>query len=275
METVENAKKRFFIDLWNDPLEFASFIEKAEPINERYSFYEQYKPDKIDLKRFRVGEYADIERYKCVLDDIVCEDKVASASVDVVGSRPIISRVLAGNPYNMYNRSTKRSVQLNCNILIDMSVSSGVSNGTIKEIGKKVLATIERLELEGHSLGIIAGCSGSIESFSDLMAVRIKEIGEPLELTKISYPLSNPSFLRRFNFYWHTLYKEIEYMPNLGHPITCDFSQDMLSNEISKAIGEKTLYLPFTLFNGWREERIFDYIKEQLTELDKNVFLEL
>ena len=106
------------------------------------------------------------------------------------------------------------------------------------------------------------------------MGVRVKEIGEPLELTKLCYSLSNPNFLRKFNFYWHGLHKEIKYMSGLGKPLDVIFTKEDLSRSISYGIGEKTLYLPFTLFRGWDEDKIFNYIKEKLEALDKEVFLE-
>ena len=263
-----------FIDIWEDMLEFANFVENAEPCNENYLYERVYKPNNIDFERMRCGDEQAIMHYQTILDDITCEDKINGTTIDVVGNRPIISRVLSGNPYNMYKRFRKESLQLNCNICLDMSVSHGVSNGTIKEIGQRVLATIERLELEGHSLGIHAICSGTTSSFAAIMGVRIKEIGMPLELTKISYPLSNPNFLRRFNFYWHTLYKEIEYMSGLGTPLTVRYTDLELTNAISQALGVKTLYLPFTLFKGWDENKIFDYIKDKLAEMDEKIFID-
>ena len=266
--------KEMFLDFWNDPLDFVHFIETAPTINYQYSSYFDTKPDNTNIEKFRVGEKVDIMKYKCFLDDIVCEDKVNGVAVDIVGTRPIISRVLNGNPYNMFRQYKQKRQQLNLNIMLDMSVPANVSNGTIREIGQRVLATIEKLELEGHSLGLIAACGGSIGNFSSLMCVRLKDVGENLELTKICYPLSNPNFLRKFNFYWHCLYNEIKYMSGLGQPLDYHFSKDDISRSVSYGIGEKTLYLPFTLFRGWDEERIFKYIKEKLETLDNSVFLD-
>lgn len=267
-------KKECFVDIWEDSISFSDFIEKAVPCNDSFSSQEDDKPESQDFEEMKRGTKQVIRRYKTHLDDIVCESKVNGTTVDIVGSRPIISRVLSGNPYNMYRRYKKESLQMNCNVCIDMSVPWNVSNGTIQEIGERVIATIERLELEGHSLGIIACCGGETDNFASLMGVKLKEIGMPLELTKISYPLSNPHFLRKFNFYWHCLNKEIKYMPNLGQALTYRHNNLVLSQAISEAVGTKTLYLPFTLFNGWSEDRIFDHVKKQLEEIDANVFIE-
>lgn len=267
-------KKECFVDIWEDSVSFSDFIEKAEPCNDSFSSMRDDKPEAEDFEEMKRGTKQVIRHYKTHLDDIVCENKVNGTTVDIVGSRPIISRVLSGNPYNMYRRYKKESLQMNCNICIDMSVPCFTSNGTIQEIGERVIATIERLELEGHSLGIIACCGGETNDFACLMGVKLKEIGMPLELTKISYPLSNPRFLRKFNFYWHCLNKEIKYMPNLGQCLTLRHDKIELNQAISEATGVKTLYLPFTLFGGWSEDYIFDYVKKQLEELDANVFIE-
>lgn len=266
--------KEMFLDFWNEPLDFAHFIETAVPINTYYYDQIDAKPSECELNKFRVGEKVNILKYKCFLDDIVCEDKVNGVTIDVVGTRPIISRVLNGNPYNMFRQYKQKKQQLNLNVMLDMSVPANVPNGTIREIGERVLATVEKLELEGHSLGIIAACGGSTGDRNNLMCVRLKGIGESLELTKICYPLSNPNFLRKFNFYWHCLYKEVPYMRNLGQPLDYHHNKDDISRSVSYGIGEKTLYLPFTLFRGWDEERIFKYIKEKLETLDNTVYLE-
>ena len=121
---------------------------------------------------------------------------------DIVGFMPNVPNYLLGLPNNMYNETPNKISQKVLNIVLIMSVSSGVSKSTLKDVGMKYAQVIDLLEKAGYRVNLYIGHSGIYEREIDSCIIRIKTDREPFNLKKCVFPIAHPSMFRRVMFRW-------------------------------------------------------------------------
>lgn len=129
---------------------------------------------------------------------------------DFCGFAPNVGAVVSGSPINMYNvkRTTYRSTKV-LNIFYFIGASYDVDKKDIAAAGAKLLNIINTLEARGYRTNlfaarcIIPSINGKEHESSLLnLAIKIKDSGKHLNITKIAYPIAHPSFFRRHCFKW-------------------------------------------------------------------------
>lgn len=159
----------------------------------------------------------------------------------VQGFIPNMGRLLSGHPQNMIN--IRRNVTKNTkvvNIVYNAAVNCEVKEQDIAKQGSRLLAVTKDLESKGYQCNIFV-MSFAVYSSSNnkgVLAIKIKDAGKPLNITRLAFPLVNSDFLRRFFFYWiekHELY-------NKNYGVACNSCRDDMQKEI-KALTPK--------FNGF------------------------
>ena len=141
---------------------------------------------------------------------------------DIVGFTPNVPNYVMGIPTNMIrdNRNIIKSKVIN--IFINLCASAMVRQSTIKKNAAIYVAAINSLEKQGYRCNVWVGDCGSSGSAKYGYAIKIKSDREPLNLTKMAFPLSHPSMLRRLGFKW------IETLPvdfthsGYGQPVDSD-----------------------------------------------------
>lgn len=121
------------------------------------------------------------------------------------GFIPNMGRVMTGHPENMIN--VRRQICKNTkvvNIFANVRVSCGMKAAEAARRGALVLSYINGLEKNGYRVNLYVG---QISKFQDSkntagLAVKVKDSGKPLNVTKVAFPLVNPSFFRRICFRW-------------------------------------------------------------------------
>lgn len=129
---------------------------------------------------------------------------------DFCGFAPNVGAVVSGSPINMYNikRTTYRNTKV-LNLVYFIGASCVVSKKEIAAAGAKLLNVINTLEARGYRINLFAArcatpaINGKIQKNSLLnLAIKIKDSGKHLNITKIAYPIAHPSFFRRHCFKW-------------------------------------------------------------------------
>lgn len=129
---------------------------------------------------------------------------------DFCGFVPNVGAVASGSPINMYNvkQTTYRNTKV-LNFVYFIGASCGVDKKELAAAGAKLLNVINTLEAQGYRTNIFAArcvvptINGKVENKSRLnVAVKIKDSGKHLNITKIAYPIAHPSFFRRHCFKW-------------------------------------------------------------------------
>ena len=110
----------------------------------------------------------------------------------------------------MYNvkQTTYRNTKV-LNIVYFIGASYDVDKKELAAAGAKLLNIINTLEAQGYRTNIFAArciipkINGKTQKNSLLnLAVKIKDSGKHLNITKIAYPVAHPSFFRRHCFAW-------------------------------------------------------------------------
>jgi hypothetical protein len=125
----------------------------------------------------------------------------------VVGSQASVPRYLQGIPTNMISRQTTYSKQKVITITKDVCYSCGVSAEEILEESTKAFQIIQALENGGQRvrLNVMVATFRNDPKRGRLLnicKVCIKQPEERLNISKMAFPISHPSMLRRFFFKW-------------------------------------------------------------------------
>lgn len=155
----------------------------------------------------------------------------------VCGCLPNIPLYLIGSPANMLNFKKVKLKTKTIDILINVAISCGVEQSAFVEIGAKVAAIIRRIEKNGIRVNLFVGCLS--ESGGDIVGVliNIKKNTAPLNMLNITYPLINPSMVRRhFLRYLETLPQKINkgFAKGYGFPIKFDKVKNLYPAELKK-----------------------------------------
>lgn len=123
-----------------------------------------------------------------------------------VGFVPNVPAYLSGNPNNMFFvRSQSYKSTKVINLVINSTISYDIDGDDLLTFGVRLLNIVVKLEAKGYRLNIY---KSDISQYKDsgknigVLLVKIKDSGKPLNLTKVAYPLANPSFYRRHVFNW-------------------------------------------------------------------------
>lgn len=129
---------------------------------------------------------------------------------DFCGFVPNVGAVVSGSPINMYNvkQTTYRNTKV-LNIIYFVGASCVVDKKELAAAGAKLLNVINTLEARGYKVNLfVATClipqiNGRKRADRRLnMAIKIKDSGKHLNITKIAYPIAHPSFFRRHCGLW-------------------------------------------------------------------------
>lgn len=129
---------------------------------------------------------------------------------DFCGFAPNVGAVVSGNPINMYNvkQTTHRNTKV-LNIFYFVGASCIVDKKELAAAGAKLLNVINTLEARGYRANLfVATCLIPQINFRKKtdsrlnFAIKIKDSGKHLNITKIAYPIAHPSFFRRHCGLW-------------------------------------------------------------------------
>lgn len=136
---------------------------------------------------------------------------------DFCGFVPNVGAALTGHPVNMLNvkQATYKNTKV-LSLIYFIDIAWYVDKKELAEAGAKLLNVINTLEVRGYRLNLFMALCSHPEVNHEIkkddflnVAVKIKDSGKHLNITKIAYPIAHPSFLRRHCFLWvNTAYKD-------------------------------------------------------------------
>lgn len=133
------------------------------------------------------------------------ETKKSTIYNSPIGFVPNIPNYLIGRPDNMF--AAKTQTYKSCKVL-NVCINSAVScEVTIKDIiafNQKLLNVVYTLEKRGYRLNLYVGVVAEFSKSENIGAcfIKVKDSGKLLNVTNVTYPLCNASFLRRHFFKW-------------------------------------------------------------------------
>lgn len=120
--------------------------------------------------------------------------------IDQAGFQPIVPLYLAGVPNNMMNSRFEQKKQKIITITKSIGYRSDVSPMQIEQESLKTLSIIQMLESKGYRVNLNICNTWNADRNTITLKVNVKKANEKLNISKIAFPLTHPSMLRRLIF---------------------------------------------------------------------------
>lgn len=127
------------------------------------------------------------------------------------GSKPNVPAALAGKPKSMRQRQRQPQKIKTVRIVYDQCQNANTSAMTLKQSGTAVLCLVYALEKSGYRVkfDLLPFASQRMNECA-ISLINLKDFRQPLDLLKLSFPITHPAMFRRFGFTW------LETVENLG-----------------------------------------------------------
>ncbi len=276
MSRIRDAKslnRKFHIE------EFDSAMEVAETCKDRKITDKSFN----DAEKVNYGSWYGVNSYSEALDYMrngyqPTVEKLRSAfkisksgqgtrfsfQNQIQGFAPVVPLALKNVPNCMVNMSMKPIKAKVVNVYYDMTASCGVSSDSIIEAGQKLLAAVVELERQGYRFNLYAAQTYSDSSSCDMLVVRVKRDSQPLDLKRVSFPLTHTGFFRCIGFDWYSKVPGGKYRGGYGRGISYEIDGERLDAVSKELFGKNALYLSAARIIGEDEK----HIREVLTNGD-------
>ena len=256
--------------------EFTNYIETTEPYdngrdNSSHNSSKSFTGTNSFEEALKLCKYGDEKLHSIVnkqslkIDNIDTVNKIKQTLVnDLVGFVPNVPNYMMGIPNNMIRSNKNNLASKIINIYINLSASAHVSSESITENAAKYVSAINNLEQQGYRCNVYCGNIASMYYNNDkayyALIVKIKSDREPLNLSKMCFPLCHSSMLRRLSFKW------IETIPidfthdGYGRPVDDDSTVKSLLRHIFRDINIVPLSIST---NEGKVEDVVNVLKEK------------
>lgn len=157
---------------------------------------------------------------------------------DVVGYAPVVPLALLGVPTSMQNSYMKPIKAKVLNVYYDMTASWDTDKEKIIEAGQKLLAAIMELEMQGYKFNLYAIQTYYGGGSADMLCTKIKSSNTPLDLKRISFPLTHTAYFRVIGFDWYSKTPKGIYRSGYGRALGYEFSEREMKDGFKEIFGE-------------------------------------
>lgn len=235
-DVVEDCKNRKITD--------SSFTDYSDNSNISKSFtgVETYE-EALDL--LRNGYQPTVETLNETLKNVKgsAEVKRIQFENNVHGFTPIVPLALKGVPTSMVNMTMKQIKYKVVDVYYDMTINCGTSTREIIKNGQRALGAIMELEKQGYRFNLYAVQTYYRDNDCDMICVKVKSSDRPLDLKRISVPLTHPSFFRVIGFDWYSKCPVAKYRFAYGKAISYDLNADQKKEFAEKMFGKGSIYI--------------------------------
>ena len=169
--------------------------------------------------------------------------KRISFANNIVGFAPVVPLAMMGVPQSMIDMRMKK---IKCKVLdvyYDITSSCGTDSKKIISNGEKVLGAIMELERAGYRFNLYAMQTYYGNASADALVVKVKSAGQPLDLKRISFPLTHTAFFRCIGFDWYSKTPKGTYRVGYGSALAYEFNEDQMKEMGKQLFGDNAIYL--------------------------------
>lgn len=271
--TVENKKRSVNIEFYDSAMDVYEDCKKRtitdscfnDKSKEKFGSWEGVKTYDEALTFLRNGYQPTVNKLREKLKVKDPGQKRISFTNNIVGSAPIVPLALKGVPNCMIDTRMK---QIKCKVIdvyYDMTCSCGTDSDDIIANGQKMLGAILDLEHQGYRINLYAVQSYNDGNSSDILAVKIKSSSQPLDLKRMSFPLTHTAFFRVIGFDWYSRFPKGKYRSGYGRALGYELNDREMKEFSSKMFGDNAIYIAGSKILS-RDE---GYIKEVLKDAGK------
>lgn len=181
---------------------------------------------------------------------------------DVVGFAPVVPLAMKNVPNCMVSMTMKPIKVKVIDIYYDITNACGVSSEDIIKSGQTMLGTVIEMERQGYRFNLYAVQTYSDSRSCDTLVVKIKSATQPLDLKRISFPLTHTAFFRVIGFDWYSRVPGGTYRGGYGHALAFEFKGDQIKDIWKQIFGKNAVY-----FSG---KEIMGKDKEYIREVVQN-----
>lgn len=251
MEVVEKARARKITD--------SSFHNMSKRSLGEWEGVQSYQ-EALDL--MRNGYQPTVEKMRGLFKaNKSGESKRFAFQNNVQGFAPVVPLALKNVPNCMIDMRMKPIKAKVIDVYYDMVTSAGVSSDQILATGQELLGTIIELERQGYRFNLYAVQSYSDTASCDMLVVKVKSAGQPLDLKRISFPLTHTGFFRVIGFDWYSKVPGGKYRFGYGSAIGYELDEKQLKKTVEDLFGKTAVYLSAAKVVGKNK----DHFKNVLT----------
>lgn len=147
---------------------------------------------------------------------------------DIVGFQCSVPRYLQGIPTNMVNKRLTPVKQKVVTLNKDFTYNSKTSTEDIIEASIQTMQVVKMIEAQGIrvNLNIIFGVKGGLNAKTkEVCKIRVKSANERVNISKLAFPLVNPSMFRRLCFRYIEVAPTITDVYKYGYGMPLDGSE--------------------------------------------------
>jgi hypothetical protein len=139
----------------------------------------------------------------------IAPKKVNRMAYDVAGFQASVPRYLQGIPTNMVNKKSVTQKQKVITIVKNIGYNCNITTEEIIEQSIKAFMIVKAIEEKGIRVNLEICWSSEKNGERFLYKVRLKNASERLNISKMAFPMVNPSMLRR------VMFRMLEVDPNI------------------------------------------------------------
>lgn len=238
------------VEVFNSANEVVEVSGRRKITNSR--FHDMAKPGQVEeyftgvksLKEawglMRGGYQPTVDKLKTDLKpNLSGQGKRISFFNDVVGFAPVVPLALQGVPCSMQNSYMKPIKAKVLNIYYDMTASCMTDKNDIIAAGQKMLQAIMELEMQGYKFNLYA-----IQSYyargrgCDMLCTKVKSSNTPLDLKRISFPMTHTAYFRVIGFDWYSKTPKGKYRGGYGSALGYNFDESRMRDGFKEIFGE-------------------------------------
>lgn len=203
--------------------------------------------------------------------DLTGNGKRISFHNDIVGYAPVVPLAIMGVPNAMMNSYMKTIKAKVVDVYYDGTFRCGVKSDDILKTGAKILSVIIALEQQGYRFNLYQAQGYADGENCDMLVVKIKDAAQPLDLKRVSFPMTHTAFFRVIGFDWYSKTPRGKFRSAYGHALINEGRVNKKIDEIAKTMfGENAVYISGEKLRqeGSRAEK---YLKERFTKCKNGI----
>jgi hypothetical protein len=159
------------------------------------------------------------------------------------GYSPNIPAAIIGLPKSMRRIEKHPQKTKTIGILWDCCQNCGYEADTLRKAGETVLQLVFALEIRGYRVNLDGiPFNGNCDDNREVITIiNLKKYGQPMDILKLSFPVTSPAMFRRFGFKWAETIPEFSGDKVVGYGHT--MGKDRLLTLVSQnGINTKSMY---------------------------------
>lgn len=231
---------------------------QEEDIHESWHGVDSYQ-EALDL--METGYQPTVEKLKKgIKANLSGQSKRISFRNDVVGYAPVVPLAIMGVPQSMMNSYMKPVKAKVIDVYYDITASCAKKPEELIKAGQKILGAVMELEMQGYRMNLYATQCYNDGKSCDMLCVRIKSANQPLDLKRISFPLTHPAFFRVIGFDWYSKVPGGKHRFRYGHTLTRDFNNADIQKAFKEIFGNNAVMFSASSIIDEKKDR--NHIKE-------------